>query len=105
MTFITASSFLEAHSIDFSGYMVAGMALMESPAIIAGLIIIKSSMKEYGKSQQRLAKVFYEAFTNGSVLLLVGSLVIGYISGTTGEAELKPFVGDIFKGMLSFVNP
>ncbi len=44
--------------------------------------------------------VFHEAFFNGSVFLLVGSLLIGYIGGSKGEADLKPFVSDIFKGML-----
>ncbi len=102
VTFITASSFLETHGIPFGGFMVAGMALMESPAIISGLLIIKSKVKdENGKQQKRIRNVIHEALTNGSVLLLIGSLVIGYICGTAGEVELKPFIGDIFKGMLS----
>lgn len=102
VTFITASSFLSAHNIPFSGFMVASMALMESPAVIAGLMIIKSRIKdENGKAERRKRDLIHEAFTNGSVFLLVGSLVIGYISGNAGEAELKPFVSDIFKGMLS----
>jgi hypothetical protein len=101
VTFVTATSFLEAHHIHFDGYMVAGMALMESPAIIAGLIIVKFALNKTDKnSQTRMSKVFHEAFTNGSVLLLIGSMVIGYICGVSGEQELKPFVGDIFKGML-----
>lgn len=101
VTFVTATSFLEAHHIHFDGYMVAGMALMESPAIIAGLFIVKSAMNRAdSKSETRLGKVFHEAFTNGSVLLLIGSMIIGYICGSAGEQELKPFVGDIFKGML-----
>jgi len=101
VTFVTATSFLEAHHISFDGYMVAGMALMESPAIIAGLIIIKSALKKQdSNAETRLSKVFHEAFTNGSVLLLIGSMLIGYICGNTGGEELKPFVGDIFKGML-----
>jgi uncharacterized protein len=92
---------LEAHHIHFDGYMVAGMALMESPAIIAGLIIVKFALNKTDESSQtRMSKVFHEAFTNGSVLLLIGSMVIGYICGVSGEQELKPFVGDIFKGML-----
>ena len=92
---------LEAHHIHFDGYMVAGMALMESPAIIAGLIIVKFALNKTDEnSQTRMGKVFHEAFTNGSVLLLIGSMVIGYICGISGEQELKPFVGDIFKGML-----
>lgn len=102
VTFITASSFLESHQVSFDGFMVAGMALMESPAIIAGLMIIKSIKEEHGKkSTLSIRKVLHEAFTNGSVLLLLGSMLIGYISGNVGEAELEPFVGDIFKGMLS----
>lgn len=104
VTFITATSFLQSHNIAFNGYMVAGMALMESPAIIAGLIIIRSKMKKETseeKAESRFRDIIHEAFTNGSVFLLVGSLVIGFISGNVGEQELKPFVGDIFKGMLS----
>lgn len=114
VTFITASSFLEAQQIPFGGFMVAGMALMESPAIIAGLIIIRSASENIEckendeecktvkkKSNIVMGKVIHEAFTNGSVLLLIGSMVIGYVSGNAGEMELKPFVGDIFKGMLS----
>lgn len=100
VTFITATTFLEANNIAFNGYMVAGMALMESPAIIAGLIIIKQSINEKKQTKRKLTSVFYEAFTNSSVLLLIGSLIIGFICGEVGEKELKPFVTDIFKGML-----
>ncbi len=108
VTFITASSFLDAHNIKFSGFMVAGMALMETPAIIAGLLIINFALAQSKKNdpahqheKQSMSKVFHEACFNGSVVLLVGSLVIGFISGSSGEVELKPFVSDIFKGMLS----
>ncbi len=102
VTFITASSFLDTHKVPFAGFMVAGMALMESPAIISGLLIIKSRIKDAnGKKQHSMTSVLHEAFTNASVFLLIGSLIIGYISGSAGEAELKPFISDIFKGMLS----
>lgn len=106
VTFATASSFLTAQNVSFGGYMVAGMALMESPAIIAGLILIS----KYGKKKEidlsdahqgGIGVALKEALFNGSVLLLVGSVVIGYLSGTAGEHELKPFVGDMFHGMLS----
>ena len=40
VTFITASSFLGQLDIPFDGYMVAALALMESPAIIVGLILV-----------------------------------------------------------------
>jgi len=115
VTFATSVSFLESAQIKFGGYMVAGMALMESPAIVAGLILIGIGAKKKLNSQNQaeevshedeskrdFSKILHEAFFNGSVFLLVGSLIIGILSGTAGEEELRPFVTDIFKGMLSF---
>ncbi len=103
--FATASSFLEGKRIAFGGYMVAGMALMESPAVIAGLILARLGSRkaaaEEGKGRIDWPHILHESFFNGSVLLLLGSLVIGYATGETGERELKPFVTDIFRGMLS----
>ena len=87
--------------------MVAGMALMESPAIIAGLIIIRraAANKKDGQKSRRAKQgwrdVLKESLFNGSVFLLVGSLFIGFLGGNVGEKELAPFVDDIFKGMLS----
>lgn len=104
VTFATATAFLEAQGVDFGGYMVAGMALMESPAIIAGLILIRLHVKQkdpLNSTGGGLSHIIKESFFNGSVLLLIGSLLIGYISGETGERELKPFVNEIFFGMLS----
>lgn len=105
VTFATSTAFLESQGVDFGGYMVAGMALMESPAIIAGLILIRLYVKKedntLSNSSGGLKHILRESFFNGSVLLLVGSLLIGYLSGETGEKELKPFVNEIFFGMLS----
>ncbi|MBI1222087.1 MAG: sodium-dependent bicarbonate transport family permease [Bacteroidetes bacterium] len=105
VTFATATSFLEANKINFGGYMVAGMALMESPAIISGLTLIRSKIAKESEAEEdskvKWGPILKEALFNGSVLLLVGSLVIGLLTGNTGEAELKPFISDIFKGMLS----
>lgn len=104
VTFATTTAFLDSQGIAFGGHMVAGMALMESPAIIAGLILIRMSNKNEDSLQVPGAgfkHILRESFFNGSVLLLVGSLVIGYVSGEAGEEELKPFVSEIFFGMLS----
>jgi hypothetical protein len=107
VTFATSISFLESSNISFGGYMVAGMALMESPAIVAGLILVGLGLKaNKGKnSSEKIDRDFkailHEACFNGSVFLLVGSLIIGFISGEAGEKELAPFVTGIFQGMLS----
>lgn len=106
VTFATATSFLETQQVSFGGYMVAGMALMESPAIIAGLILINMHKKKMTIGGEDTAPLNYrhiirEAFFNGSVFLLIGSMLIGYLVGNSGKDELTPFVSDIFVGMLS----
>ncbi|MBC7486148.1 MAG: sodium-dependent bicarbonate transport family permease [Cytophagaceae bacterium] len=107
VTFATSIAFLQLVDVPFGGYMVAAMAFMESPAIIAGLIFIRTSTKSEAHKDEitsgknhKIKDVIRESLTNGSVLLLLGSLVIGYIAGDQGKSDLKPFVNDIFKGML-----
>ena len=46
--------------------------------------------------------MLHESLTSGSHLLLLGAMVIGFFTGETGQASMKPFAGDLFKGMLAF---
>jgi len=105
VTFVAASSFLEAQQISFGGHMVAVMALMESPAIIVGVILMMKYATEDEKQDSatngRLINIFHHSFTNGSVLLLLGSLLIGFIADTKQAEGIKPFTTDIFKGFLA----
>lgn len=101
VTFITANSFLDQLHVPSDGFMVAALALMESPAIIMGLILVNVFGKR-DEEEMDWGEVLREAFLNGSVFLLIGSLVIGAISGEHGEMMLKPFVKDMFYGALSF---
>jgi hypothetical protein len=102
VTFITASSFLEQLGIDFDGYMVAALALMESPAIIVGLILVNLSTADSEDRDLVWSEILQEAFLNGSVFLLVGSLLIGVLTGEHGWEVLSPFTQDIFYGILTF---
>lgn len=100
VTFVTAVTFLEIQEIEFSGYMVAIMALMEAPAIIIGMLLIKV----YGSAnvlEVKLKKVISHAFTNGSVVMILGSLVIGFLANDHEAEGIKPFTTDIFKGFLA----
>ena len=106
VTFATAQAFLTSQDVKAGGYMVAGMAIMESPAIVVGLIMIRKFVKpESGKLEDShgssMKEVLREAFFNGSIVLLVGSVIVGYAAGDNGEKELHGFVKDIFKGMLA----
>jgi hypothetical protein len=102
VTFITASSFLQQLGIDFDGYMVAALALMESPAIIVGLILVNLTAERDDDQEFVWSEVLREAFLNGSVFLLVGSLLIGFLTGEHGWKVLSPFTQDMFYGVLTF---
>ena len=100
VTFVTTISFLEMSNIPFGGHMVAVMALMEAPSIIVGvmLIAIFGSKK---KNKNSLKSVIHHSLTNGSVVLIIGSLVVGYFTNDAQAEGIKPFTTDIFKGFLA----
>jgi len=102
VTFITAGSFLTALGIEFDGYMVAALALMESPAIIIGLILVNLFTAHQQKRDFSWSEVLKEACLNSSVFLLVGSLIMGVLTGEHGGEVLKPFTQDMFYGVLTF---
>ena len=100
VTFITANTFLFQLGIKSDGYMVAALALMESPAIIIGLILVNV----FGTDKKRefsWSEVLQEAFLNSSVFLLVGSLIIGMLTGERGWHDEEPLVQGLFKGVLT----
>ncbi len=101
VTFITAVSFLQSNQMPFGGHMVAAMALMESPAIIAAVVLHKLYFKEENTLMETsLTHTIKDAFTEGSIVMILGSLVIGFVGGEKGYEAVKPFTGDIFKGVL-----
>lgn len=101
VTFVAAVSFLESQRLVFGGHMVAVMALMEAPAIIVGVILMGRYAAAEDGPQQPLGAVVRHSFTNGSVLMVLGSLVIGLIADTKQADGIKPFTTDIFKGFLA----
>ncbi|MDB5844933.1 MAG: hypothetical protein JWP79_2243 [Polaromonas sp.] len=122
VTFITAVQYLETHGLAFGGHMAAAMALMESPAIILAVVLANTVRQQaaatrgvsLGASGAALAagglksggisigKVLHESFTDGAQLLLLGAMAVGMLSGDAGHTAMKPFVGDLFKGLLAF---
>jgi hypothetical protein len=100
VTFVTAVSYLETHHLQLHGYMVATMALMESPAIIVGLLLISTFCKDEPEGIQK-KEALKHSLTNGSVLLIIGSLIIGYLANAKQAEGIKPFTNDLFKGFLA----
>lgn len=120
VTFVTAVQYLENQHIAYGGHMAAAMALMESPAIILAIVFantlrqkntplplgpnakLTSESDSSSKRSVSIGKILHESFTDGAQLLLLGAMVIGIITGDTGQAAMQPFSGDLFKGMLAF---
>lgn len=101
VTFVACTSYLDANGVGWSGHMVAAMAIMESPAIIVGILLYRlyrSDDDTGGGIDWR--SLFREACLNGSVVLIVGSMFIGWISGAQGMRQVSPVVQDMFVGVL-----
>lgn len=110
VTFITGVAFLDDQGVGYDGYMVAAMALMESPAIVIGVVLFSlfknmgdTSFRSIAETGRKIdwGHLGHEAFFNGSILLLIGAMIIGVLGGDKGWHDMEPFDA-IFKGMLSF---
>jgi hypothetical protein len=99
VTFVTAGSFLEMLGYHFNGYMVAVMAIMEVPAIIVGVSMIRLFAPD--KEGPKVLNIIRHSLTNGSVLLILGSLCIGFLANEEQAQGIKPFTNDLFKGFLA----
>ena len=102
VTFITAVNFLQSIGESYSGFMVAAMTLMESPAIIIGLILLNIFAKRSDEGSLDIKELLRESFFNPSVYILTGSLIIGFITGEKGWKVVDPLFGQLFKPMLAF---
>ena len=76
--------------------MVAVAAAMEAPAILSALWLI--SRGDSGRKMEN--DLWREIMLNGSIVLLVGSFIIGMVTGQEGLAEIESFIVSPFKGVL-----
>lgn len=97
VTFVTATEILGRQEIGPAGYMVAVLALMETPAIISGLLLAR---RETGKTTESRG-LWHEVLLNASVVLLIGSFMVGLIAGPTGFAPIEPLFAGLFQGLLT----
>lgn len=96
VTFVTATSVLSGRGIESEGYMVAVAAAMEAPAIVSALWLVARS----GSGPRMDAKLWHEILLNGSIVLLIGSFVIGIITGDGGMTRIDSFIIAPFQGVL-----
>jgi hypothetical protein len=99
VTFAAGSEYLRAIGVEFNGHMAAVLALMETPAILAALLIVGSNARDRGASFK--PDLWREVLLNGAAVLLIGSFAIGLLTGEAGSQKLSGFVaGPAFQGAL-----
>lgn len=96
VTFVAATSVLQSSGITSEGYMVAVAAAMEAPAILSALWLISRG----GENRRMDSDLWREILLNGSIVLLVGSFFIGWVTGEEGFREIASFIEAPFKGVL-----
>ncbi len=115
-TFLTAVAYLDSAGITYETYPLIMLAVMESPAIVVGLLLAAKARQTLAakdgsqvssisdnsgaENQSNFGSLLRDAFTNGSVVVLIGSMIIGAISTPSGMNKLFPFIDDIFMGVL-----
>jgi hypothetical protein len=99
VTFAAGQQHLAAAGIPSGGYMAAVLALMETPAILTALVLLNGA----GRGEPgRRRSILREVFVGAASVMLLGSFLIGLISGEAGMARLDLFVGPLFQGALAF---
>jgi hypothetical protein len=108
-TFLTAIAYLKGVNVEYETYPVIMLAVMESPAIVVGLLLAAWTRRRLPSDPTKrsapsapfqFGHILREAFTNGSVVLLIGAMVVGSIATQASIATIKPFFNEIFMGVL-----
>ena len=113
VTFITAVQYLDNHGVPYGGHMAAAMALMESPAILMAVVLsnmvrqrqalgVITGSNVQPAPRSSFGQILHESFTDGAQLLLLGAMLVGVLTGESGQKAMQPFSVDLFKGMLAF---
>jgi len=102
VTFIAATNYLKSIDVPYESYATAFLAVMESPAIVVGVLLGKLSV-ERGASVFTTSwpALLREALLGRSVVLLVGALVVGALCGPAGMEKVGPFFVTPFQGVLA----
>ena len=96
VTFAGGAAYLANLGVDYEGYMVVFLVLLEFPALMIGVWLARR-----GQGESNLGKVLHEVFAGKSIVLLVGGLLIGWLAGADGLKPLDKVFFDLFKGLLA----
>jgi len=96
VTFSVGITLLGHEMLEFEGYLIVFLVLLEIPALVIGVILAR-----HGQGTVRWGKLMHEVFFGKSIYLLAGGLVIGFVAGSEGIKPLDKLFFDLFKGVLA----
>ncbi len=99
VTFVAATQLLQQQGVAFSGTMSVALVLMEMPAVLLGIALARRG--DAGAQAMPWTHLLKDSARDGAPLLLIGSLLIGWLTGERGATMMEPFSGALFKGMLA----
>lgn len=105
VTFMAAAAFLDNMQVNYEGYVNGLPALMEVPAIVVALVLAswakQKNKQKHFEEETSLSRVTKQVVLSKSVILLLGAMAVGYLTGPKGIDTVGFFYKDIFMGMLS----
>jgi hypothetical protein len=97
VTFTAALVFLDNAKIEYEGFATALLTIMEIPGIIIGIFLATRHLNR----QVSWSSSLKEIVLGKTIILLVGGLVVGAISGDAGYARVEPFFVNLLPGILA----
>lgn len=102
VTFIAATNFLKEANEPYESYAAAFLAVMEAPAIVVGVLLGKLLSRESSSAGDgRMGALIHEVLFGRSIVLLIGGLLVGYLSGAKGLEATAPFFVAPFQGVVA----
>lgn len=102
VTYIAGTNYLKAVNQPYESFATAFLAVMESPAILVGVVLGKLATGSGARPDlTSLKSAAHEAVFGRSIFLLVGALLVGWLSGEPGMAKVEPFFVTPFQGVLA----
>ncbi len=95
VTFAAVTMAATQLALPSDGFMVGVAAAMETPAILACLLLAGRQGGDFHPGE-----MLREVFLNGSVVVLLGALTVGIVASPLATAPVRPFLVDLFPGFL-----
>ncbi len=102
-TMVVGFSFLDERNVPYEHFVAALYPFMDSTAVITAIVLtrIMLARKKAGGAKMDWFGIIKDCLVGKSVLLLLASMAIGYISGEEKAASIMPFFDGLFKGVLA----